>query len=261
MRRWLVILSLLLPGLLAWADDAVSVTTKDLKNEGRAYLSAGVSYKPVKGLSLDLEEQFRLKENFTQVDRFNTDASISYKVCPYFRLGASYRFMAVLGESDDDEASAWQLRHRASFFVAGTYAVGRWHLSLREKFQATWRDTSVTNLREKAVPALCLRTRFKVEYHAFSKPIQPYFSVELYSPLNQTDYLREAEKVSAYRHWAFNQLATCIGLQWRIDAHNFMDFYYEMDATRRVDVGTKSGKIRITPQLDHIVGIAYCYRF
>ena len=248
-------------GFFLAAAQSVSVKEKDLHNEGRAHLTAGLSYKPVKGLSLSLHEQFRLKDNFTAIDRLNTDVEVGYKVCPYFRLGASYRFMAVCKQDDEEVAATWNFRHRAAFHVAGLYTVGRWHLSLREKFQSTWRDESVTNLLERPIPALYLRTRFKVEYHCFSHPLQPYLSVECYSPLNQTDYLRQAEQTSSYRHWAFDQLDTRLGLEWRLDAHNFLDFYYRLDASRRVDVGANSGKIRITPVLDHIAGVAYCYRF
>ena len=259
MRRLLLTVFLLTPALLALAQPAVK--EKDLHNEGRAHLTAGLSYKPVKGLTLRLDEQFRLKENFSAVDRLNTDVEISYKVCPYFRLGAAYRFMAVYKQAEGDAADSWNFRHRAAFHVSGLYTVGRWHLSLREKFQSTWRDESVTNLLERPVPALYLRTRFKVEYHCFSHPLQPYLSVEFYNPLNRTDYLREAEQTTSYRHWAFDQFDTRLGLEWRLNAHNFLDFYYRLDASRRVDVGANSGKIRITPVLDHIAGVAYSYRF
>ncbi len=260
MRRILAVLSLSAWGAFALYA-APGVEVRELENEARARITAGVSYKPVKGLTLKLSEQLLLKENFATLDRLNTDAEAHYKVCRYLRVGVSYRFMAVYKAGADLSSSYWTLRHRAACHVTGMYTVNRWQLSLRERFQSTWRDEELTNLRERRVPEFCLRTRFKAEYHCFSKPLQPYASLELYSPLGQTDYLAEAEETTGYRHWAFNAMYTRVGLQWRLDARNFLDFSYCLAAARKVDVGKKSGDIRVTPSLEHIVGVAYSYHF
>ena len=111
---------------------------EDMDFDFRARLSAELDKRIVRGLHLNLSEEFRLKDDFSSVDRFYTTVGLTWKTCPYFKIGAGYTLMN-LHRRDDAGGWKWDLRHRATLDLTGMYSAGQFKFSLRERFQLTHR--------------------------------------------------------------------------------------------------------------------------
>ncbi len=217
--------ALLLIPSLCWAQ-----VDEPFETDFRGRIAAGADFKLCKGLTLGLEEEFRVKDNFSSVDRFHTTLSLDYKVCPYFKIGAGYTLMNL---HDYDEASSsyeWTMRHRAFFDLTGMYkTVGGWKFSLRERFQYTYRAGDM-NVYQNPRNAMVLRTRAKVSYALHTKPIEPYLSVEIRNTLNGVHYSSQnyvntiGDNVS-YSDIYLNRVRIQPGLEWRLAKHHSLDFY------------------------------------
>lgn len=96
---------------------------------------------------IDLRAENKLKD-FT---RYGVSVGVGYKPCSYVSLGAGYNFLrdynleetkyeyrtsGALKNCKVDDAF-WRSKHRATFDVTGSLPVGRFTLSVRERYQYT----------------------------------------------------------------------------------------------------------------------------
>lgn len=211
-----------------------------------------------RGLSLSVEEDARLKNNLSGFDRSYTYATLSYRFNPYFKFGVGYTFMAIWhdGKKSTDYEKYWDFRHRINLDFTGNVSTGRWKFTLRERPLATIRMLSYDPL-EKVSPEYTLRSKVEVEYSAMTAPIKPYFAFELSNTLNHSKYI-EKNYIDRYR---FN-----IGLKWRLNKSNSIDFFYRFDIGYDKDVNIDYKKDDVTIKkvdivnehdYSHIIGIFY----
>jgi hypothetical protein len=257
MKRNSLVYFFLLMCLTPIMAQTIEYADEESSTEARLRVGANFQYNPVKGLSLSLEEEARMRNNFCTFDRLYSTFDISYKVNSYFKFGGTYSFIVLYqdGRKKTDYVPYWDLRHRAVAYATGSISFNRFTLSLRERFQATFRTDSLYNENEVVNPKMYLRTRLKLEYDFFSKPLKPYLSVEMFNPLNQTKYTNQWIDEMQYR----------LGLEWRLDAFNTLEFFYMFDHSfgNDVDVKSKKDKVIITPETEynHIIGVFYSIRF
>lgn len=159
-------------GLLAQTD-------VDLDPELGGRLSFSVDKKLARGLHLSLDEEIRMDGNFGSFERFHTTVSMSYKLNDYLKMGVGY---ALINGYDNDNSAFKSARHRLMADVAGSVIVGNWRLSIRERFQATYRCGEMNEYQSPRT-ALMLKSRLKVQYKGFRR-IEPYAYVELRHILN-----------------------------------------------------------------------------
>lgn len=120
--------------------------------------TAGVTKKIAKGLNLSLDGEFRSADNLRQVDRWDVGLGLSYRICPYLKVGGGYTYLYNYNSSKvkykTDEVKLadngyyslekkyyspyWVSRHRWNVDVAGNYTFGRVTVSLRERYQYTY---------------------------------------------------------------------------------------------------------------------------
>lgn len=274
MKKPVLLLVLMCLGVLTLsAQDADVISMPSVSvTDARLRLGAGFTYKIVKGLDLDLQEEVRLRNNMGRFDRSKTDIELSYKTCPYVKLGLGYTFSVLYkdGRKKTNYQNYWTFRHRVLANVMFMIPMGRWELSLRERFQAVFRTDTLYNLNEVVNPSMHLRTRVRLQYKAFSKPLKPYMYVEMYNPLNQPDYIKEnrywVDKCLGTKSWRYiDEVDARIGLQWRLTAGSSLDFYYQFEYVMNTDFDVKPVKeiIECTREFsyNHIVGISYNYQF
>ena len=56
-------------------------------------LSVDITKKIIPRLNLSLEEDFRLRDNLSEVDRFSTTLELSYKPWKFLKLGGAYNLI------------------------------------------------------------------------------------------------------------------------------------------------------------------------
>ncbi len=211
-----------------------------------------------KGYSWVWEEEMRFKENSGTLDRIYSEISLYYRFNEYAKMGGGYNFMSIWhdGKKKSGYEKYWDLRHRAKIDLVGNYEYLQWKFTLRERGQVTVR-TDDPNLLEKSNPEYILRSKFGVEYAFFNKPLKPYYEIEVCNTLNAPDY--------AGGNY-INSIRNQVGLKWRLDRRNSLEFYYrfDIDTNKDVEIDYKKDKetikaVYLTNEREymHILGVAY----
>ena len=173
-------------------------------------VSAGVSRKLTKKLSMGFDAEFRSRNNFRTASRVGLAADVSYKVLPWLKASGGYDLLfdnnqEKLTYQDDGVSynnwrpSYWGVRHRFNVSLTGSYKIQRVELSLRERWQYTYRPSRVIDNFDfdegewedhevKGKGKNVLRSRLQAEWDIPKCKFDPYASVELHSTrqLDQT---------------------------------------------------------------------------
>jgi hypothetical protein len=139
------------------------------------------------GLALNFEEEYKLRENFSNTDKFETTIDLSWKPLSFLKGGIGYcRIDYNHPVNNNHLTEYWELRHRYIAYLVGSYDIGRFSLSLKEKFQQTNR-VGITADKNKSNPTNVLRSKFEVDYNIKKSPFTPYASVEVFYAFNEPD--------------------------------------------------------------------------
>ena len=155
------------------------------------------------------------------------------------------------------QAQYWGIRHRVYAGLQGSVDVGRFKLSLRERWQYTYRpektasrdfyeyDGTTGELMElvkdesektyKGKGKNVLRSRLQVDYDIPSCKVDPYASVELTNA------------------WSVQKVRYTLGAEWKIRKVHTLNFYYRYQDIRNDDFDSE-------PDM-HILGLGYKYKF
>ena len=232
---------------------SAQIVYADPTSDFRGRVSVGIEKKLAKGLHAGLDEEVRFEDGLSAFARSMTTASLSYKFGKHLRAGAGYAFIYI----PDD------IRHRVYADLTGRFKAGSWTFSLRERLQCT-HLTREFNEYQQPRNALALRSRLKVSYQLFSKPLEPYLAVELRNTLNGAKYTDASDPTTmTYSDMYADRVRTALGLQWKINKRGSIDFYGLFDAcSRRDSDATKKGvlkSITIEPAYNFTVGVAYSF--
>ena len=258
-KQFCLLFSIFLGSTTLSAQDIIrydGITTNDVS----ARIGFEVKKEFPNKIALEWEEELRMKNYITSVDRINSTLALSYSGVNHLKFALGYTFIARWhdGKKSTNYEKYWDLRHRIYADLAGNYKYMRWKFTLRERFLTTFR-TDDPNLLEKANPKMLLRSKLSAEYSIFGKPLKPYASFEVSNTLNAPKY--------AYGNY-IDALRTEIGLKWRIDRRNALQFYYRLDVNydRDIDIDYKKDKetikaIELTPlrQFNNIIGVVYAF--
>jgi len=250
-RTIIIIAAMLLCGNILTAQTDVAL---DPEFGGR--VSFTLDKKLAKGLHLALEEEIRVDDNFQSFNRFHTTLSLNYKVNQYFKVGVGY---AMINPYSSSNNAFKNTRHRVMLDATGSVRFGLWRLSLKERFQATYR-TGDMNEYQNPRTALTLKSRLKLQYKGF-RAVEPYAAVEMRNMLNGatisayyngTYYLTDDYMTSGDAGWFLdgfnkcyvNRLRGMLGAEFRLSKASSLDVYlmgdyvmnYEVDANAE---GTK----------------------
>lgn len=142
------------------------------------WTSIELEKKILPGLNIATEGEFRTRDNSGTIDRWSASADVSYRLLPYLKVGGTYSFINF-----NHEKREWEVGHRYSLYVTGSYKWNRLNISLREKYQHTYRN-GVSSTSTRANPKDMLRSRLQLSYNIPKCKFNPYASVELYHTLN-----------------------------------------------------------------------------
>lgn len=161
--------SLFLFILLFICIPAVKAQQKDFQ----IWPSASVDLDIKKNLKVMLEEEVRLKENCTQMEKQINDLGIGYKFNKYFRAALFYRIEANWKTYDD-------YRWKQGFYadLALKHTEGQFMLGYRLRLQSSRIEfnSDEDNLLSKFVN----RHKFSLAYNIKNKPITPFIEEEVF---------------------------------------------------------------------------------
>lgn len=227
-------------------------------------MELGIKKKLSKKFSTGFEMEYRTRDSGGEFDRINFSPSLDYKIAKCLKATVGGAYMLVNNESKIRYRSngslkwirqqKWAPRYRAYVGLTGNVDLGRFNISLRERWQYTYRAsyTAVRDYYNKAgeynytkddkrdsKSYNVLRSRLAIEYDIASCPLSPFASVEVYN--NMTD------------SWTTDKVRYSGGIEWKVNKHNAIDltYYYQ-------DVHGEDADDDIN---SHYISLGYKYKF
>lgn len=241
-------------------------------------IAVSLDKKLAKGIHLKLEEEIRVDGNFRSLDRLHTTLALDYKVNSFLKVGIGY---ALINPYSTSNGAFKNSRHRFMADAIGNVRFGDWRLSLKERFQATYRTGSMNEYQNPRT-ALTLKSRLKLSYKRFLR-IEPYAYLELRNTLNApvvkanydgTFYMTDAMSQTGEAGWFLdswsgiyvNRLRGSIGFDYLIDKRNRIDISLMADRTidKVVDANAEGTKLKSYTREKGFLGwitISYGYSF
>ncbi len=180
----------------------------------------------------------------------------------YFHGHAGYSLRARTGKLGTTTDVNKILRHRVYFGLTEHVKLGtlqRFTLSLRERAVLNIRTDS-PNLFEKPAYAWDMRYRLQLQYKAASKPLTPYLWTELVHTCNATEY----QKYYNNSHNYISAVKAAVGLKWKLDATNTLNFYVRYDWSHDFDIDANKEGTTVKTAYDirqHLAIIGVEYKF
>ena len=224
-------------------------------DDGGLVASIEASHKFNKKLSADIETEFRSRNSFRTADRVSVGADVSYKLLSWLKVSGGYCLLIdnnreKLSFQDDGmtynnwRPSYWGLRHRFNVTFTGSYKIRRVELSLRERWQYTYRPSKVTDNFDfdnaeweddevKGKGKNVLRSRLQLEWDIPKCKFDPFASVEFHTT-------RDLEKTRFI-----------LGVEHSLKKKHNFKVYYRYQLT-----GSTSDEPNI-----HMLGLGYTYKF
>lgn len=192
--------------------------------------------------------ELRTRDNSSELSRWSLSADASYKMTSWLKLSAGYTLLRDNNEKWNDDhdklAEYWGTRHRFNTSLTGSLSIGRLDISLRERWQYTYRpEVTVgrTNVNSGKVKDKTYngkgknawRNRLMLKYK-LTRTFRPYINAE-------STVARSLEKI---RYG--------IGTEIRLDKHHSFDAKYIFQ--RYYDSDADEGNF-------HVLGVGYTYKF
>lgn len=154
--------------ILCLSSHFISAQTEDVGS----WFTFSVDKRIVGKLSLNFDQELRLKDNLTTLNLLYTNVGLTYKFNKYFRVAAVYRFIDK-HKSDD----TYGIRNRFYTDLIFRYKLGKFGFGYRARLQEEWRKTGYYNSYGN-IPEIFLRNLFKISYKLNDK-WSPYVGTEL----------------------------------------------------------------------------------
>jgi len=194
------------------------------------WTSAGLETKVAKNLTASVSQEFRFNENVSELGTYFTDAGLSYKINKYLQVAANYRY--ILKRRVDDSYSP---RHRFYVDIKLQKKFKPFDLQFRTRLQDQYAD--IGHASDGGIAEYYSRNKVSLKWD-IKKPIEPYISLELFTPLN---YPRE---------YAFDNIRSSAGVEYALSKHHNFDLFYMIQKELNVS----------EPTTDFIIGIGYLYK-
>lgn len=137
-----------------------------------SWMTFSVNKKIVDKLEFNFDQEFRLRDNLTNVNLIYTNLGLTYKFTKWFRFSAVYRFIDK-HKSD----GTYGLRNRFYADLSFKAKPGKFSLGYRARLQEEMRGIGYPD-QYGTVPEIYLRNLFKVSYKLNDK-FSPYAGTEL----------------------------------------------------------------------------------
>lgn len=227
------------------------------QNEGSdmgIWTEIGIEKKVNKKVTVGLEGEWRTADNASRNSRWSAGAYGEYKFSKWLKGSVGYNFLydrrdKYTYHSDgslNKYARYWTPRHRFHADLTGSWNLGQWKLSLRERWQYTYRP-------EQTIPG-----RYDYDQEAFDNEPKTYSGTGKNVLRSRLQVSREFGKlepyanVELYNGWALEKTRYTVGIDYDLTKHHSLGAYYRFQTTH--------GDSDDEPDM-HILGVSYKYKF
>lgn len=254
---------------MPFAAKAADVVYADMQDSTvtAAQIRAGADFDwKFDRVTIGLSEELRF--NLAPAQEFylaNTTLSMDVKIIRSFLYAhAGYMLRVRANKFGQTTEVNKLLRHRVFFGLTEHIKFGeqsRWSLSLRERAVLNMRFDE-PNLYEKQAYAWEMRYRLQLQYKALSLPLTPYIWTEIDHTCNATDF----QKYYNNGHNYISASKTALGLKWKLNTSNALNFYIRYDWTRDFDIDANKAGTEIKTAIQEkqhtvILGINYNFGY
>ena len=231
-------------------------------------LSVEADKKINKKLTVSLDAEMRTRDDVKTVDRWSAGLQVSYKLLSWLKASAGYSFLydnnerisyyeegdgkvkrGVVNAGDPKKcAQYWGTRHRFQVSLTGSHKLGKLELSLRERWQYTYRPEYTVDERwsffddeydgeehtYRGKGKNVLRSRLQAEYKVKGFPGTPYAHVELFNA------------------WNLEKVRYTLGYDWKINKQHTVGLFYRYQTVNNDDDNEANR---------HLIGLSYHLKF
>ena len=189
---------------------ALTTMTRAQSNDFGTWYELGAEKKLSKKWNLGVEGEFRTRNNSRTADRWSAGLNAEYKIIRGLKASAGYTLLYDNNQEELDlksdglrpnkwTPSYWGMRHRFNVSLTGNIDWGRLNVSLRERWQYTYRpeaegkkydfdDEAWTSVKGKGKNVL--RSRLQLSYDIPHWKFDPFANVEMFNTDKGIDKMR-----------------------------------------------------------------------
>lgn len=172
--------------------------------------TVNIEKKLKNNLSVFVKEEFRLKENFGQLNLFYTDVGVGYRPYNFLKAELSYRSVEKYLITD-----FFSIRHRLMLDITLKKKYNRFTLSYRQRLQAEVRNVNSSD--NGRVPELYSRNKGEVKYDLHKK-YTPFFSCEW------RYQIKDPRNVESDQTW--HRARYALGVDYELNKRSTFGVYY-----------------------------------
>jgi hypothetical protein len=199
--------------------------------------SIGVDYSPIKKLKIGIEQNWRLKEDSSVTDEYFTETSIQYEILKNFDIAFGARFIK---ENDNvGKKQGYESHFRFNLDAGYKYEIKRFTFSHRIRYQ----NKKELNLPDTEInlPNEIMRFKTDLEYNIRKWPLDPEFSVELFSGLEGVEQIRDLN---------LDKIRLTFGTDYKIKKYGKFGIFYRYE--ENIITFFKNETL-------HVLGLSYNY--
>lgn len=210
-----------------FAQDGTYVTVRDMESWSRASLE----YKPTKKWRFKLSQEFRLRDNSSNVRKYFTQLKTDYKIAKRVSLGVAGRFIRI--NDNKGNVQGYENHLRIALYTQYAHKVERLRLKYRLQYQNR-NELGITK-DEGDNPINKMRFRIASSYNIKNWKLDPRLSTEIFRTLGENG------QFSKYRF--------TMGTKYSTKQYGDFGLFYRIQR-----------EINITyPVTTHILGLQYNY--
>ncbi len=183
-----------------------------IENDAGFWGTFTIQKKITKKISVVIDQELRLRENFQRINLFYTNLGVDYKFSKYFKLSPSYR--AIQKMRLDNTISH---RHRLSLDATLKKKFNKITLAERVRYQIEVQDFYTSN--KGKLPEQFLRFRTDLKY-AFNDKMTPFISCEL------RYQIRSWRGNDMFYNNGFHRIRNIVGADYEINNKHSITLYY-----------------------------------
>ena len=182
-------------------------------NDAQFWLFIKLDKPLTKKLSIELDQQTRVTDNWQDLSYSFLDLGFRYKISKYIHLGTSYVFIINNSLYNHNSQEVASYRHQYYFYVQFRYSIDKWKLSNRCMFQPQVKDIYSSDIGK--VPVYYYRNKIGIDYE-LNKHFTPFFNCDIYYLLNHN--VDMGNRIHRIRYF--------LGTNYMISKRTSIDIYY-----------------------------------
>ncbi len=204
-----------------------------VSNDAGSWITFSLQHPVSKKLTLVIDEELRLKENYQRINLFYTNLGVDYKLNSFIKISPTYR--AIQKRRLD---GSFSYRHRLMLDVIFKKKFEKFTISERVRYQSEVGDYYTSEKGKLVEQFLRLKTDLKL---TSLKKISPYISCEV------RYQIRDPKGKGPLTDNGFHRIRNVIGAEYQIKKNQSVNLYYLIQSEYLIS----------DPETIYILGIAY----